>query len=330
MHSNPSDVSLPEISLIIPLYNEAESLHELLDWIHSSLEQQDLSYEIILVDDGSTDTSWKTITTYGKHKTHIKALRFRKNSGKSAALDAGFRQANGKVIITMDADLQDSPEEIPALYTLIKHQHYDLVSGWKKHRYDPITKTLPSKLFNAVARKISGIALHDFNCGLKAYSNALIKELHLYGEMHRYIPILAWHAGYQKIGEKVVLHQKRKYGKTKFGIERFLYGFLDLLTVRFISRFTERPMHFFGTLGMLCFSTGGLSTLYLIAKKIYHIYHRLPINREIVEQPFFYIALTSLIIGCQLFLTGYLAEMWRSNPHKTSYKIREQLHLPEM
>ncbi|MCC5927841.1 MAG: glycosyltransferase family 2 protein [Cyclobacteriaceae bacterium] len=298
----------PDISVVVPLFNEEESISELCDWIHKVLRTNGNSYEILLIDDGSEDNSWSIVQTLHTQDARVKGLRFNRNYGKSAALNMGFKKAKGKVVITMDADLQDSPEEIPALYQMIAGDGYDLVSGWKRKRHDPISKTLPSLFFNFVARKMSGIPLHDFNCGLKAYRQVVVKNIHVYGEMHRYIPMIAKWRGFRKIGEKVVQHQARKYGKTKFGLERFIYGFLDLISIMFVSKFRRKPMHFFGTLGTLSFFAGLSITIWLIGKKFYAMYHEIKV-REIVEQPLFFLALVALIVGVQLFLAGFLAEM---------------------
>ena len=313
------------VSLVIPLLNEAESLNELHDWIVSQMQANAFTYELIFVDDGSTDESWQIIDSLSKSNTSVKAIRFKRNYGKSQALNAGFKMANGKVVITMDADLQDNPEEIPELVKMIESENYDLVSGWKKKRYDSFfAKNLPSKLFNWAARKTSGIQLHDFNCGLKAYKNEVVKAIDVYGEMHRYIPVLAKNAGYERITEKVVQHQARKYGYTKFGADRFINGFLDLITIWFVSKFAKRPMHFFGSLGSLVFLIGFLFALYLGIDKLY-------INtkgRLITQRPEFYIALVSMIIGTQLFLAGFISEMIsRNKSNKKRYHINSLLNL---
>ncbi|MGL1889236.1 MAG: glycosyltransferase family 2 protein, partial [Reichenbachiella sp.] len=276
-----------DISVVIPLLNEEESLPELCQWIERVMIENKFSYEILLIDDGSTDSSWQVINELKKKNEAIKGIKFNRNYGKSAALNIGFKDVIGDVIITMDADLQDSPDEIPGLYKMIKDEGLDLVSGWKKKRYDPIMKTIPSKLFNSVARVFSGVKLNDFNCGLKAYHHQVVKDIDIYGEMHRYIPFLAKGQGYDKIGEKVVQHQARKYGTTKFGIERFIFGFLDLLSISFVSKFKKRPMHFFGTLGTLSFFMGTAITVWVITRKIYEIQMGLP-AREIVDQPLFF------------------------------------------
>ena len=313
------------VSLVIPLLNEAESLNELHDWIVSQMQANAYTYELIFVDDGSTDESWQIIESLSKSNTSVKAIRFKRNYGKSQALNAGFKMANGKVVITMDADLQDNPEEIPELVKMIESENYDLVSGWKKKRYDSFfAKNLPSKLFNWAARKTSEIQLHDFNCGLKAYKNEVVKAIDVYGEMHRYIPVLAKNAGYERITEKVVQHQARKYGYTKFGADRFINGFLDLITIWFVSKFAKRPMHFFGSLGSLVFLIGFLFALYLGIDKLY-------INtkgRLITQRPEFYIALVSMIIGTQLFLAGFISEMIsRNKSNKKRYHINSFLNL---
>lgn len=306
-----------DISIIIPVLDEEESLKELCDWIRKVLEEHNLMHEIILVDDGSKDRSWEIISELNRQSGNIKGIRFNRNYGKSAALHTGFQAAEGNVVITMDADLQDSPDEIPALYDMIMKNDFDLVSGWKKNRHDPLSKTLPSKFFNLTTRKISGIKLHDFNCGLKAYKSVVVKNIKVYGEMHRYIPVIAKWNGFNRIGEKVVQHYKRKYGKTKFGIERFVTGFLDLISITFVIRFIKKPMHFFGTLGTLSFLTGLIITIWLIALKIYQIKHQLPV-RDITNQPLFFLALVAVIVGVQMFLTGFLAEIMTLNSDKTN------------
>ncbi|WP_439879910.1 glycosyltransferase family 2 protein [Pontibacter sp. MBLB2868] len=297
-----------DISVVVPLFNEEESLPELVRWIKRVMHAHEFSYEVILVDDGSTDHSWDVVNQLGAEDNAVKGISFNRNYGKSAALNEGFKRCAGEVVITMDADLQDSPEEIPALYDMIKNQKYDLVSGWKKRRFDPPSKTIPTKLFNAATRKLSGIQLHDFNCGLKAYRQLVVKSIEVHGEMHRYIPVIAKWNGFTRIGEKVVQHQERKYGTTKFGLERFVYGFLDLLSITFVSRFKKRPMHFFGTLGTLMFVVGLGITVWLIAQKIFDIYANGRV-RDIVDQPLFFLALVAVILGVQLFLAGFLAEM---------------------
>jgi len=316
-----------DISLVIPTFNEEESLIELTEWIVKVMSAHHYTYEIVFVDDGSKDKSWEILTTLAAQNKNIKAIRFRRNYGKSAALNTGFEAAEGKVIITMDSDLQDNPEEIPELYRMITEEGYDLVSGWKKKRYDPISKTIPTKLYNWATRKMTKIKLHDFNCGIKAYKNEVIKSIEVYGEMHRYIPVIARRTGFTKIGEKVVKHQERKYGQTKFGMERFINGFLDLLSISFVTRFGKRPMHFFGTLGTLFFIGGGIISLWLLFEKIYGLAHQLHI-RDITDQPLFYLALVAMVIGSQLFLTGFLAELIaRNSTERNKYLIREKINL---
>lgn len=314
-----------QISVVVPVFNEEESLPELTHWISRVMDAHGFSYEVILVNDGSTDRSWEVLQELSHRNSKIKGLNFTRNYGKSAALDAGFKRAQGEVVITMDADLQDSPDEIPELYKMIK-DGLDVVSGWKKERHDPFSKTLPSKFFNGVTRWISGIQLHDFNCGLKAYRNKVVKNITVYGEMHRYIPLLAKWSGFPKIGEKVVQHQARKYGYSKFGLERFLNGFLDLITVSFVHKYKKKPMHFFGLLGTFSFLTGFIITAWLIFDKIYSMNNGLKV-REIVDQPLFFLALVALIIGVQLFVTGFLAELMTSSQSKEAeYKIDEEIN----
>ncbi len=315
------------ISIIIPLLNEAESLPELTSWIKRVMDDNSFLYEVLLIDDGSTDESWKVISELTLLNPAIKGIRFNRNYGKSAALHVGFKEAKGGVVITMDADLQDSPDEIPALYEMIVEQGYDLVSGWKKKRYDPLSKTIPTKLYNYVTGKMSGIPLHDMNCGLKAYKAVVVRNIDLYGQMHRYIPVIAKWNGYRKIGEKVVEHQARKYGYSKFGLERFIFGPLDLLSIMFVSKYRKRPMHFFGSLGLISFLFGFLSSSYLILQKLYDIYiAHLPITRDVTNNTWFYLALTALIIGVQLFLAGYLAEMMTINSTaKNDYIVAERI-----
>ena len=313
------------ISVVIPLFNEEESIKELSTWIVDVMKKNKFSYEIILIDDGSDDTSWEEIERLNSKNSNIKGVKFRRNYGKSAALNIGFLKAKGDVVITMDADLQDSPDEIPKLYEKVYKKGFDLVSGWKKERYDPISKTVPTKLFNWAARKASGIYLHDFNCGLKAYNKNVIKNIEVYGEMHRYIPMIAKWSGFSNITEQVVKHQKRKYGSTKFGIERFLNGFLDLLTISFISRFGKKPMHFFGVLGTLMFSLGFLLFSFIVGSKLFFMINDLP-AKNIADMSAFYIALTSMIIGVQLFLAGFIAEMISRNSHDSnSYQIEKEI-----
>jgi glycosyltransferase involved in cell wall biosynthesis len=318
-----------QISVVIPVFNEEESLPELAQRIGEVMADHGFSYEIIFVNDGSTDTSWKVIKELSRNNGHIRAIGFTRNYGKSAALDIGFTKARGKVVITMDADLQDSPDEIPALYQMVVDQDFDVVSGWKKKRFDPISKTVPSRFFNGFTRQISGIKLHDFNCGLKAYKNKVVKNIHIYGEMHRYIPLIAKWNGFGKIGEMVVEHRPRKYGYTKFGLERFLNGFLDLISVSFVNRYKKNPMHFFGSLGSLSFLSGFLITTWLVFEKINGLKKGIPV-REITDQPLFFLAIVAVIVGIQLFLTGFLAEMMTSNSsRKTDYNIEEEINFLE-
>ncbi|MBB6003312.1 glycosyltransferase family 2 protein [Arcicella rosea] len=314
-----------DISVIIPLYNEEESLPELCSWIEKVMKTHHYSYEVIFVNDGSRDNSWQVVKDLSSKNTFVKGISFSRNYGKSAALHVGFKEARGKVVITMDADLQDSPEEIPELYRMITEDNYDLVSGWKQKRFDPITKTIPTKLYNAATRSMSGVYLNDFNCGLKAYKNEVIKSITLYGEMHRYIPVQAKWNGYDKIGEKVVQHQARKYGTTKFGIERFLYGFLDLLSITFVQKFGKRPMHLFGGFGILFFLIGSFITIYLIGDKIYAIANHIKF-RNVTDNPLFFMALVAIIIGVQLFVAGFIGELMTRNSEKTTdYQIREKV-----
>ncbi|MEN2414837.1 glycosyltransferase family 2 protein [Flavobacterium mesophilum] len=315
------------LSILIPLLNEEESLKELYTWIIKVMQSNNYSYEIIFVDDGSTDDSWNIIESFSNENPNVKGIRFMKNFGKSQALHAGFAKAKGDVIITMDADLQDSPDEIPELYEMITKQKYDLVSGWKKKRYDSVVaKNLPSKLFNWAARKTSGVELNDFNCGLKAYKNVVVKNIEVSGEMHRYIPVLAKNAGFGKIGEKVVIHQARKYGETKFGMERFINGFLDLITIWFLSRFGKRPMHLFGAIGSLMFIIGFLSAGYIGISKLYHMYEGMKYTL-VTNNPWFYIALTTMILGTQLFLAGFLGEIiLRTKSNEARYKVSREVN----
>lgn len=316
-----------DISVVIPLLNEDESIPELAQWIDKVMTDNNFSYEIVFIDDGSTDSSWDIIKKMSLESTQIKGVKFKRNYGKSAALNTGFGIAKGDVVITMDADLQDSPDEIPDLYRMIKEEGFDVVSGWKKKRYDPITKTLPTKLFNWAARKVSAIKLHDFNCGLKAYNGKVTRSIEVYGEMHRYIPILAKWNGFTKIGEKVVQHRARKYGTTKFGFNRFINGFLDLLSITFVSKFSKKPMHFFGTMGLLFFLLGGGIAFWLILEKVIHEFQKIPITREITQQPLFYLALVAMILGSQLFIAGYLAEMIsRNSTDRNKYLIEDTLN----
>jgi glycosyltransferase involved in cell wall biosynthesis len=315
------------ISVIIPLYNEAESLPELTSWIGRVMDKHSFSYEIILVDDGSNDESWEVIEQLKVENPAIVGIKFRRNYGKSAALNVGFEACQGDVVITMDADLQDSPDEIPELYRKIVEEKYDLVSGWKQKRHDPLSKTIPTKLFNLATRRMSGIYnLHDFNCGLKSYRKDVIKSIEVYGEMHRYIPVIAKWAGFKKIGEQVVEHRARKYGTTKFGFSRFINGFLDLLSIFFVGKFAKRPMHFFGTIGALCFLLGTIMALWIIVEKLYHITMHIRYTREVVDQPLFYIALVAIIVGFQLFLTGFIAELVsRNSTERNVYQIEKTI-----
>jgi len=313
-----------DISVVVPLYDEIESLPELTSWISRVMDENRFTYEIILIDDGSKDGSWEMIRKLQLNNPFIKGIKFRRNYGKSAALNTGFEAANGNVIITMDADLQDSPDEIPELYRRIIEENYDLISGWKAKRYDPLSKTIPTKLFNAATRKMSGIDnLHDFNCGLKAYRKAVVKNIEVYGEMHRYIPVLAKWAGFTKIGEQVVEHRARKYGKTKFGMSRFVNGFLDLLSIFFVGKFGKRPMHFFGTMGTLSFFAGLIIAIWIISEKLYNLAHGITV-RQPTDNPLFYIALVAIILGSQLFLTGFVAELVsRNSSERNNYQIEE-------
>ncbi len=313
----------PDISIVVPLFNEEESLGELVSWIGSVMEKNSFTWEVILVDDGSKDSSWKVIAELAAGNHRVKGIRFRRNYGKSAALNSGFENASGNVVITMDADLQDSPDEIPGLYKMITEEGYDLVSGWKKKRHDPISKTIPSRFFNWTTRKASGINnLHDFNCGLKAYRSDVVKSIEVYGEMHRYIPVIAKWAGFGRIGEKVVEHRARKYGTTKFGLERFVNGFLDLMSIMFVSRFGKKPMHLFGMLGMLSFIAGFIIAVKLVIDKyFYHIYN-------MTDRPLFYFGFLAMIIGTQLFLAGFLAEMIaRNSPDRNRYLVTDTQNL---
>ncbi len=311
------------VSLVIPLYNEAESLPELHAWIVRVCKQENLSYEVLLLDDGSTDASWDIIQGLRQQDPNVRGFRFRTNYGKSAALNVGFAEATGEVVITMDADLQDSPDEIPGLRNMILEEGYHVVSGWKKKRYDPISKTIPTKLFNWATRKISDLELHDFNCGLKAYRNEVVKNIEVYGEMHRYIPVIAKWAGFPKVGEKVVVHQARKYGHTKFGMNRFINGFLDLMSLFFMSKFGKKPMHFFGLLGVLSFFIGAVTACWILIDKLICVIQnqRAPL---VTDNPIFYIGLVAMIIGTQLFLAGFIGELVsRSNPERNTDNIKE-------
>ena len=316
-----------DISVVIPLYNEDESLPELYDWIERVMAQKAFSFEVIFVNDGSTDHSWDVITELAARSEHVKGIKFRRNYGKSPALYCGFKEAQGDVVITMDADLQDSPDEIPELYRMIKEEKYDLVSGYKQKRHDPLSKTLPTKLFNATARKVSGIKnLHDFNCGLKAYRREVVKNIEVFGEMHRFIPYLAKNAGFDKIGEKVVHHQKRQYGKSKFmGWNRFVNGYLDLMTLWFLGTFGKKPMHVFGFLGTIVFIIGFLAAFFLGAQKAWALYNHVPM-RLITDSPYFYVALTMMMIGTQLFLAGFLGDLIsRNSAGRNDYQIEEEI-----
>ena len=315
-----------DLSIVISLFNEEESLPELISWIEKVMAAEGYSYEVIMVDDGSRDQSWKLIKEFSQKNPSIRGISFRRNYGKSAALFHGFKAAEGRVVITMDADLQDSPDEIPELYRMIVEEGYDIVSGWKKQRFDnKLTKNLPSKLYNWTARKITGIKLHDMNCGLKAYRNEVVKNIEVYGEMHRYIPYLAKNAGFEKITEKPVQHQKRKYGVSKFGLERFVNGFLELISLSFLSTFGKKPMHFFGFTGLVMFLVGGFMTVWVIAEKLIQQGRGLDF-RPVTEQPLFYLALLAVILGFQLFLAGFICEMIsRNSSERNSYKIREEI-----
>ena len=316
-----------DISVVIPLYNEVESLPELHQWIAKVMQSNGYSYEIILVDDGSNDGSWSLVEELSAKNPTVKGVRFRRNYGKSAALHTGFIEASGDVVITMDADLQDSPDEIPGLYAMIKEKGFDLVSGWKKKRFDPISKTLPSKLYNATASYVTGIKLHDFNCGLKAYKLEVVKSIEVYGEMHRYIPYMAKQAGFGNIGECIVQHQARKYGVTKFGLSRFIFGYLDLMSISFISKFGKRPMHLFGTLGSLMFLGGFLSAAWLGISKMVHLANGILVER-ITQNPYFYLSLTLMILGTQLFLAGFLGELIsRSGSERNHYLVDKKVNL---
>lgn len=315
-----------DISIIVPSFNEKESLPELASWIDEVMTREKLSYEVLIVDDGSTDGSWDTVKAISKDNAAVKGIRFRRNYGKSAALFCGFAKASGEIVVTMDADLQDSPEEIPEMRRMILEDGYDLVSGWKQHRQDnKLTKNLPSKLYNATARKITGIKLHDMNCGLKAYRNEVVKSIEVYGEMHRYIPYLAKNEGYVKIGEKPVCHQKRKYGKSKFGMNRFVNGFLDLLSLSFLQTFGKKPMHFFGYPGILMFLVGGIMAIWIIIAKLVHQSQHVA-YRAVTDQPLFYLALVAVIIGFLLFLAGFICEMIsRTSSERNRYNIQEEI-----
>jgi glycosyltransferase involved in cell wall biosynthesis len=316
-----------DLSVVIPVYNEEESINELAEWIERVCFQANLSFEIILIDDGSSDSSWNMIKELGVTKKFIKGIRFRRNYGKAAALHTGFNESSGEVIITMDSDLQDSPDEIPELVRMIRNEKYDLVSGWKKKRYDPFIKRTTSKIYNGTARLSSGIKLHDFNCGLKAYRNTVVKSIEVYGEMHRYIPMLAKEAGFRKIGEKIVEHQPRKYGTTKYGFDRFMKGYLDLLTIGFITRFGKSPMHLFGSMGTVMFLIGFIMAGYLGIKKLVYVSNNLRAPL-VTDSPYFYIALATMIIGTLLFLTGFLGELInRTSSERNTYLIRDKVNI---
>jgi len=315
-----------DISVVAPLFNEFESLPELHDWIVRVMQANNFTYEIVFVDDGSKDGSWKVIEQLAEKNPNVQGIKFRRNYGKSAALNSGFEITRGNVVITMDADLQDSPDEIPELYKMITKDGFDLVSGWKEKRYDPITKTIPTKLFNAATRRMSGIKLHDFNCGLKAYRGEVVKSIEVYGEMHRYIPVIAKRAGFTNIGEKSVTHQARKYGTTKFGLERFVNGFLDLLSISFVTKFGKRPMHFFGLNGTLMFILGFCSAAWLGINKLWIVYHNHAVAPRVTESAWFYIALVAMVIGTQLFLAGFLAELIaRNSADRNVYLIEKRV-----
>lgn len=314
-----------DLSIVVPLFNEAGSLPELAGQLHAVIGRMGVRYEIILVDDGSTDSSWQEITRLAGTDQRVKGIRFGRNYGKSPALNEGFAAAQGKVVITMDADLQDDPNEVPALYAMIVNDGFDLVSGWKKKRHDPLSKTIPTKLFNWTTRRVSGVKLHDFNCGLKAYRGEVVKHIEVYGEMHRYIPFIARKEGFRKIGEKVVEHHPRKYGRTKFGASRFINGFLDLLTITFVFRFGRKPMHFFGALGTLMAVLGFLAAAWVVGEKVFHLARREPAPL-VADQALFYIALTAMIIGVQLFTAGFVAELVSRNaPERNRYRVSERL-----
>ena len=315
---------MTDISIVIPLFNEDESLPELHAWIQRVCAENKLSYEVLLLDDGSTDSSWSVIESLAKQDSSVRGIRMRKNYGKSAALNVGFKEAVGEVVITMDADLQDSPDEIPELRRMIKEEGFDVVSGWKKKRYDPLSKTIPTKLFNWATRKMSDLELHDFNCGLKAYRNEVVKNIEVYGEMHRYIPVIAKWNGFPKIGEKAVEHRARKFGSTKFGMDRFINGFLDLMSLYFMSKFGKRPMHFFGLYGVLSFVIGFAMAAWILIDKLVHVWQNTS-ARLVTDNPLFYIGLIAMVIGTQLFLAGFLGELVsRSNPERDQYNIRQR------
>lgn len=325
-------MTAPDISVVVPAKNEEESIPELSRWIGRVMQTHGFSFEVLFIDDGSDDGTWEQILKMNEEDHRFKGIRFNRNFGKSAALQTGFRASKGKVVITMDADLQDSPDEIPGLYEMVTMQGYHLVSGWKKKRHDPISKTIPSKFFNYITRKLSGIKLHDFNCGLKAYKSTVVKNITVYGEMHRYIPLIAKWAGFTKISEKVVEHRERKYGRTKFGFERFITGFLDLASILFVSRFRQKPMHFFGTWGTLSFVIGFIFTLKIFWDKFDALLiSKVPLKRDITDQPIFYLALVAIVIGVQLFVTGFLAEIIAMQSlSKRDYLIVEEVGLEEV
>jgi glycosyltransferase involved in cell wall biosynthesis len=316
-----------DISIVIPLYNEEESIRELAEWISRVMVSNNFSYEVFFIDDGSNDSSWEIISQLSEENKNFKGIKFRRNYGKSAALHVGFQETSGDVVITMDADLQDSPDEIPALYDLIMKDGYDLISGWKKERHDPLSKTIPTKLFNWATRKLSGIELNDFNCGLKSYNGKVVRSIEVYGEMHRYIPVIAKRSGFTKIGEKVVKHYPRKYGETKFGLERFINGFLDLLSITFVTKYGKKPMHFFGLLGTLMFFVGFIIAAYLGIEKLYILYQNEQM-RLVADSPFFYIALAMMIMGTQMFLGGFLGEMIsRSSADRNHYQLEKTTNI---
>lgn len=316
-----------DISLVIPAKDEEESIPELVQWISRVMQSHGFSYEVIFIDDGSTDGTWEQVCKANAQNASIKGLKFSRNFGKAAALQTGFKAAQGEVVITMDADLQDSPDEIPELYRLIKEQKFDIVSGWKKKRHDPISKTWPSKFFNAVVSRMSGIKLHDFNCGLKAYKGVVVKNISIYGDMHRYIPVIAKWAGFSKITEKVVEHRERKFGQSKYGWKRLVSGFLDLLTLMFVGKFSKKPMHFFGTMGIISFLLGFIFTVNILWDKLDSIYiSKVPLKREVYQQPIFYLALVALVIGVQLFLTGFIADLLaRQSVSKKDYLVIDKV-----
>lgn len=324
-------MSAVNISIVVPLFNEEESLPELSEWIDRVMQENGFTYEIIMIDDGSTDSSWKIVGQLREKNPNIRGISFRRNYGKSAALHEGFKATRGTVVITMDADLQDSPDEIPELYRMIVEDKNDLVSGWKRKRYDPITKTIPTKLYNGVTRWVSGIKLNDFNCGLKSYRSDVVKSIEVYGEMHRYIPVIAKWAGFKKIAEKEVQHRARKYGTTKFGLERFVNGFLDLMSITFVSRYGKKPMHFFGLLGSLFFLLGSMIALWIIGEKIVYAWVlNEQLSREVTDQPLFYVSLVTAIIGAQMFLAGFIGElMSRNSPIRNHYHKKDLLGIED-